>query len=431
MSEQRGNGLLHLRFMWGQGQRSTSTLKTWWCGSGLRWELRRLLPPVGFNETKNTHLSRHVAEHWPRWLALSAFLDLCPPALGLSRHALLKKDRAANVNGAEQECWVSTPMLVVLLLSFHSARRRISDRQKSSAMLMSILEATIPAQWLQGAENLLELSEDTLNRCSAEPVHEGQCVCVRHASMKAPHEPTPHSQLHAVLQHLFEHNHCDALRHRLKQLVTSLTEAAESTFEEWANQDWHRCKDAMLQCRARNRRTDFHVKQFVLRQSREAGLTNSVGQACKSLGAPSCVGVKWREREMNAYRATTLKAFASEPTIAICVDAARVGRPARDYLVGLCTAPRGGIHAALPPQVLFSMKLANNRPTPPSDPQTLCDHPPQLTDFESTKLHRFGAVIHTLLPLLRGKVQLWCTLRNCNSLEYELGFPLYLPQKHS
>ena len=80
----------------------------------------------------------------------------------------------------------------------------------------------------------------------------GNCACVRDAETRTP-------------------SGCEAARYHHGCIVSSLRHAPGSNVDEWVSQDWQQSKYAIVLCRSREGRVDFHVKQFALRTSRENG----------------------------------------------------------------------------------------------------------------------------------------------------------------
>lgn len=108
--------LVHLQGVLGDSERFTCALKVWRqpADGTCRWELRRLLPAVGYTETRSTHLCRHLRSEWLVWEALVRQFDMQVCAcMGKSRRALASSSSVADsaLEDAEQEFWASTQFM--------------------------------------------------------------------------------------------------------------------------------------------------------------------------------------------------------------------------------------------------------------------------------------------------------------------------------
>lgn len=120
------------------------------------------------------------------------------------------------------------------------------------------------------------------------------------------------------------------------------------------NFHWHQ-SDVARQAH-KKRRTVFDVKQQAVGEDTRQG---SIGLSAKGLGnIPSSVSCKWRHGEMSSYRATALLQIKPPDTIAIAIDATRIGKPGRELLLGLASCTERGIHFVLPPQAWLGRALA-------------------------------------------------------------------------
>lgn len=74
--------------------------------------------------------------------------------------------------------------------------------------------------------------------------------------------------------------------------------------------------------------------------------------ACKSLSnVDPSVGLRWLQGETAAYRSATCLSFKEAHVLAVAVDCARIGKPAREFMVATVSDPSSQRHAVLPPQV--------------------------------------------------------------------------------
>ena len=185
--------LVHLRGVSGASDNFLCSLKVWKLADTeeCRWELRRVLPVVGFAESQCTHLCRHLREQWPAWIGLAEHFGLGAQSLGKSRRALLAESDGdeLQVEGAEQEFWASTAMVLLLLLHFRMRRRRVIDREQATAVLRLMLEQCLPGPAAEASQPFA-VNPEALQECAAEPVINGECYCIREA-VRVEAQPAP------------------------------------------------------------------------------------------------------------------------------------------------------------------------------------------------------------------------------------------------
>lgn len=171
----------------GCGQRVSTRWKAWSPsrpppgGAGLRWELRRVIPDLGFTETRSTHVSVYINDRWAEWCHPLDVLGMQPESshLGRSRRALLAPRGTTDemLEGAEQEYWCSTGMLVAILADRSLARRGSALRARISLLGSTCFEHCLPASAFQGL-NLCVVSQECCASCRCDPVIGGQCFHV-------------------------------------------------------------------------------------------------------------------------------------------------------------------------------------------------------------------------------------------------------------
>lgn len=145
----------------------------------LCWELRRLLPSVGYVE-RNRHTAPFavIAEQRENWQNFWRLLELdCPERFGQSMHSMVmsKKDLEHQC-GAQQEFWVDTVGMLSLFIYWHGHRRKHSDKELVNTC----------AQWtfaktacFSNIEPLMHLNRRTQELCSNEPRDgDGYCACM-------------------------------------------------------------------------------------------------------------------------------------------------------------------------------------------------------------------------------------------------------------
>lgn len=351
--------LCHLGGLLPGGARVVVVWKAWASGAereSLRWELRRIVPDLGWTETHHTPLHKHLQVVIAQVSGLASHVGWDSTTIvGKSRQALVSSGaNEALLEDAEAVAWVSTAGLLMLLANCYERKRAIADRQKAGLIAKLLLESCVHADAVGADARVPQPSTAVL--CQKEPVESGLCSCAQKALAKGimpdPAGASPQAFAFEVLLHAFRARSCDALKRWTRDLAEQLAAQIDAHVANWGDFEWHRSSAAVLQSRARPRRVDPHARAYVLSEGVRQGQVATVGQAANSMhSVDGSTAVKWREGEMCAYRACCMLALRSSPILCLAFDAARVGRPAKDILVAVLSAPLENRHCVLPPQV--------------------------------------------------------------------------------
>lgn len=351
--------LCHLGGVLPGGARVAVAWKAWAPCEGresLRWELRRVVPDLGWTETHHTPLHKHLQVVITQVSGLASHLGWDAGAIvGKSRQALLSSGAIeALLEDSEAVAWVSTAGLLMLLASCCERKRTIESRQTAALCAQLLLEKCVHADACGLDMRMPQASAAAL--CQEQLVQGGLCSCVQKALAKGvmpdPGGASPQAFAFELLLHAFRLRSCDALKRWARDLVKQLAAQIDANVAGWGDFEWHRSSSAVLQARRRPRPVDPHAKAYVLSEGVRQGQVSTIGQAANSMHAvDGSTAVKWREGEMCAYRASCMMALRSSPTLCLAFDAARVGRPAKDMLVTVLSAPHENRHCVLPTQV--------------------------------------------------------------------------------
>eukprot|EP00971_Amphidinium_carterae_P263879 5235234-Amphidinium_carterae.1 len=86
------------------------------CSACVRWELRRLLEPGGFKETKGLPMKEHVRRNFVQWHAYMLFLGLPDTSATRSGKSLVARGEASSSTaGTHQEHQLSTAGMLALI----------------------------------------------------------------------------------------------------------------------------------------------------------------------------------------------------------------------------------------------------------------------------------------------------------------------------
>lgn len=334
--------------------------------AGLRWEIKRVLPAAAFCPQQNTKLWKVISDNFERWDAALTFRDSLPH-FGRSRLSLTVSRQAKGIDNADQEHWLSSVGLLSLLAWWSVKRKEVVAREQCAQVLRLFVERTVAAESIVGEMLTWSLGARHMQECRNLPIVDNMCSCM-HGFLGKPkpdmQSMSPQEFLAAKLRCLMPLAvHCSAARSWLASMVVSLAELVEQGMSQWGDFSWHTSSEALLRTAKRRRRADPHVKMMVA-QTGDA-THGSASAACVALdGVDRSVGLRWVQQEMAAFRAACFMSFGESQQLALCCDASRVGKPAREFLVGCLSDLRVGRHCVLPPQVVLSTTVAG-RPARP------------------------------------------------------------------
>lgn len=321
----------------------------------LKWELRYIIPSVGFVEGTSVRVWRHLSDNWFRWRGAVAFLGFQEADhIAKSRSALAQASDVEALQDAEQEHWASTRGVVALLLHWATRRRRIEDRN----------DARLPGSTMMAKCTRAEVCEGLLGwrvpagaavACQRGRVALGLCGCMtqmlQDKSMPDHTGKPPQVAVWDKLVFLMAFSSCGGVRAWVRILVCSLSDEVEQQVESWGG-PWVGCASE-LQSAPKRRRVDHHIKQHVLQTARNSAPTlTAAGREIQGVDSAQCL--RWAAKEMSAYRANTMLDMTNANVVGVTCDAARVGKPAREFLSGYFTDPMRDRHGALPAQVLVN-----------------------------------------------------------------------------
>ncbi|CAE7236830.1 unnamed protein product [Symbiodinium sp. CCMP2456] len=319
------------------GSRLELCLKAWApCqGAPLRWELRRLLPACGFDLAKRPLHQRLNAQKSDWQQLFEHFLLDWKDHYGDSANAALhKRQRLDDVDVAslEQEYWVSTAGMFVVLLQWSENRRSKEDQERSSLVMRLVLEKCLRAQTSLG---MLEIPAEIAQMCSAEPLEGERCACVRRfLAQSAVDEVAWHENILRKLQELFVARKCAALATHMSDVLKVLSLAVDERATEWGEHAWQKGVHAAVPGPTRRRRIDPHVKAWVVQEAVQQGQQQSSSAAANALEPGVGAGQRqWREKEMSCVRAAMHLSFANPQSLSLCWDGMRLGNPAKEYLL--------------------------------------------------------------------------------------------------
>ena len=332
----------------------------------MRWELRRLLPSLGYVwKSSTTKVSDTVRDQRPHWLAwwFSAGLDVAT-SFGQSAKSIASTP-GSNMHDlveAEQEFWVSTPAMLTCLSHWPHHRRQVDDRKGCRTVFLMALERMIPTDViLQGG--LPKLGAAARAACHVEPVLAGTCACVQaweadaQASMCG-----SHARAAELLCSLAQMSHCQACQQHLGWCCSYLAAAADARYLVWG-EPISLADDAAWMpglSGKKRRRSDPHARG----EACASTASSSVGPAAVAIGANKATSSqvsRWRGQHLCTLQASSHLAFQTPCVLSSALDATRLGQPAVEMLLHMVVRlPTGGT-TVLPPAATSLATVGTDR----------------------------------------------------------------------
>lgn len=330
----------------------------------LKWEFKWFLSDCGYEDKGKMRAWRHLHDNWNRWkTALTTFGFDVSSCMGRSRHAVSKTPGAEqDLQNCEQDHWILTGALIALLAWWAQYRRQLDVKERVSLLGRLFCERALPAA--SALEHcFLCPPAASLVKCKKEPVIEGRCACMQHFSQSA--APlvgcSPQHTFFLKLRHLTKGLFCEAIRDWVMSTIAAAAAAIDEDTASWADWDWQTTSAAQIMSGNKKRRIDYHLKKYVLQVVVEDGKCKTSARGVRLAGCDPAQGVRWVHEEASAYRASTWLTFSKSLQISLAVDASRIGKPAKDYLVAAISDVQRNLHGVLPPQVSRDLCFTRGR----------------------------------------------------------------------
>eukprot|EP00971_Amphidinium_carterae_P251957 5002568-Amphidinium_carterae.1 len=332
----RDGAMLHVNMRPDAGAESVVSLLAWQPPqhADLRWELRRVLPAVGFDEKGWKQLKTHVATNWKKWTTACELVGLPSTSLGLSLKALRSQGASAEqLSEASQEHVCSTAALLVLCLHWVDFRRQHLHKSMARALLHGFLAGTLPAH-SQVAVMVARPPHTCRGSCEVEPSDQGYCACLEgiRDDMLQHSENIPDlpSLVATALLTLGTKWTCKAIRVWIGVIVCAVATDVDSSWHTWGRTSWQKTGEAAVDGKRKQRRISSQLRKFVADQA-YSSRASSMNQA-ENLLERGYTGFasKTVMAEMAGVRTTLhLRAQEIEPVWSLSIDAARLGKPSK------------------------------------------------------------------------------------------------------
>ena len=264
----------------------------------------------------------------------------------------MRQRKRETLGGDEEKDYnCSTQGMLAIILEASEHRRCCSARQRAISMFQLVLEATVrPALGVFDA-----VEGDVLDLCDEGQI-EGHCCHLRAYAVDARSQDgvSFHARLvQNIVSLLAIRARCRAAAAHLSAILADIADEMIDNFDTWAMLDWQKTFLAVAEP-AKRRRTDVHVKAFVTQQSLIEGRFASAHEASKSISSrPQSSVIKWMEEDLCAFKASMGMTFANSQVFSIALDAARLGKPAKDMVIAPITDLAANAHGVLSPLVTY------------------------------------------------------------------------------
>ena len=318
--------------------------------STIRWELRRVLPSVGYPEKKSVLLKDYVRDMLPGWRVAWASLQL-PLTPGFGRPSSSHDPTSPAHHGEnfeESEYWMDTDRLLVALLFWWNRAKVSGDRTaRASCALRLMLEKIIDPDAVL-AHDAMRWREEHLALCQLGN-QRGACMCVGITSQKLDmiraQRHAPHDMLRYTWKELYLARECPAVAAQLAMSLRVVADSALQSFNVWGDKDIGQANAIVGPSSKKRRRISSRMKEYLAGTRVGEDTEITVRKKDKDL-LP-----KVKTEAMRWQLASNWLSLPCPTTLGSTFDAGRVGRPAKELLLHLGYLPRLRRGIPLPPRV--------------------------------------------------------------------------------
>ena len=322
----------------------------------LAWEFRRVLDSLGYSSANL--VKDFMRNTLPKVVELLRKLgmedfgeDIIPSRKSLRTRGMPENEWPAYVR---DEWGISTGGLLFVLLCTLQLRRG-PGRVRSEAVLLRFLEAALPADCRDRPE-MLECVESlamTPAGCGGDAQVEGVCehVMFAHGVVHAHRDECGQTALAQLLVEVFDGPcWCPSLGDWLTDLVSVVGNIILKGLDTTCSTDPLNAQE--MRGKKRRRRLDEDMKRQVCEHLQRSGRARN-GRVWAR--ATAHCSAKSMDRIRDSYLTTYLTAiheqFHDSDAFRVVLDGARVGEPAKEYIVGVLEECSTGSGAWVPPQV--------------------------------------------------------------------------------
>ena len=308
--------------------------------SEFRWELKRILPVVGYpsysHKTKVCNIVRGQQSEWDALIcAMGWSKSLCwaPSLRSMISSGGTVVD--ADVADAEETYWCSTSMLILLLLHWNT------NHGKGSLWRSKVGE--IGAAFLHNAPahlSRVHVDEDDFHPglCDVGVDENNRlCICFERARKiagESRQDVSPQESTWGTVREVFvQARNCPAVRRILGRKIVLLGRHIDDNCQAWGEFDLLRAPQIVhLNARGKRTRTDVDAKRLTHDEAlAKKQFKTPAEAACSSKVGSKRSGSRWGESALSVQRAAAHLSPAPG-IVSFALDAAEIGNPSRDLL---------------------------------------------------------------------------------------------------
>lgn len=276
---------------------------------------------------------------------------------GSSRTSLKARARRLNEPAVpgEDQYWLSTFYMVIISLKNTVWRKRDHGKESSREFLAQFLIATLDGALILEKMDFQAIDPCILSQCTAG-ADDGKCEHIRQVLFKLAGESySPQWMVVRAFTELLQFPECDCCHSLLTLYLDAVVSIIESTVGKWGTTNLldEEFTNVLTASGVKRRRIEDVVKDAIMRKASEHnGAGPSVVASSTGL-ANANLCYKWRLQELAKFRGTCLVEYGTYPrTMHSCFDAARLGKPAKDWLMHVMVDPFTKCAISLAPTVL-------------------------------------------------------------------------------
>ena len=230
-------------------------------------------------------------------------------------------------DAVEQEYWVSTHCVIVAFM-YWSAHRRTHKQSIVLDAWLAFLHTTVAANFVDSV-SLDEPSAAHAALCDRRGENL-RCPCVDEALALFEADGTPQRQLQSAMLALYSFQHCKACTSWLGHIIQRTSTHIEVSRGDWGDEELLKSPDIWVAGRAnKRRRANPYMKDAAINRSDLAPTTIASNLKLAKVSTTQRWLIEFLAEKRTACLAMS-KGF--DGVLSSALDAARVGRPAQDFL---------------------------------------------------------------------------------------------------
>ena len=333
-------------------------------GDTLRWELRRVLPAVGYPETPDKRKTQ-LTFVWKRLLdavsPLGALLELeVEDRWGPSEHsARCMKGARPHPSRCEQNHWLDTEFLIMILVWLPIYVKNPEQRKVVVVVLRLFLEKVLneqgfPEFQFHQIEEMKEFECDCVDRNETNECALLDRVLEQFSAVTGDLQGmSSAARVTSGMQVLIEHMSCSKVRLWLQCVISTLAGAVEGLVEEWADTAKFDTEHLLMGPNGKRRRICRAFKEHAVQHALTECAVMSTGRAIavQHSGVHRTMGIRMEQQRLLELKGARFLHFHSSRIMSLAIDGAKIGKPAKQLCAGVLVDCVSGHGAVFTPQV--------------------------------------------------------------------------------